>query len=681
MTERPRGFAAEFFRLFTFRIVAGKRCGTRGVAFPFSAGAGSARLLVACAAVLGVMQGCRDLGTQPSGQAPAAESTQTTLPRCASLAGHVLPPGAIGLPTQGAVIDGAGMISADQPGNTNGTYCRITGAIKALRTDTPDIRFEVNLPVQWNGRALQMGGGGYSGEVQRATGVVSYAGGRAPLSLGYVTFGSDTGHVGNASRAEFALNDEAVENFGYGHIKKTHDVAIALMRIVYGRDPEKMYYAGGSTGGREGYTAIERYPIDYDGVIANSPALNFSGVRMFGLLVGRAVYLGTDGFVPPDKQKLVHARVLAECDALDGAQDGIVSNVEACRAREAQTIASLRCPGGGGSAAGRAGSVPRPGPPITPAAPVPQLGASGSSGIAGKPGTSTTPAQPSAAATPAISASQQSVPDLSLDTSTPAAQAVASAQEPAAEHRPSTGLPCLTDTQITTMTTLRDGMTLPYTLAWNVKTYPGYNVFEGTDMSGILGLGNSPVLVAPPTFAANGYLFAQGDAYIKYFVIRDKTVSGMEFDPLEPGRYQRRLIDLSATVGAMDPDISEYIVRGGKLITMQGLADEVISPNQTIAFYRTLVDRYGQARIDGVMRLYMVPGYQHGNGVFIPSWDGLRALDEWASHGVAPEGLVAVDTAAATKGRSRPLCRYPAYPRYTGKGDINAAASFECSRP
>lgn len=636
-----------------------------------------------------LVAGCRGFVPAPEASVPDAQTVTPQMSACAELAGHLVPPGAIGLPTQGALIQAATVIAAAQPGNTNGTYCRLTGAIKALRTDTPDIRFEVNVPERWNGRAVQMGGGGYGGEVQRATGTVSFAGDRAPLSLGYVTFGSDTGHAGNAARADFALNDEAVENFGYGHVKKTHDVAIALIRLVYGRDPSKMYYAGGSTGGREGYTAIERYPIDYDGVIANAPALNFSGVRLFGLLLGRAVYVGTDGFVPLDKQKLVHARVLAECDALDGATDGIVSNVEACRAHEAQTIASLRCAGGGGSAAGRAGSVPQPAPAIMPAA-------GPATASAAVPGRISNPASASAhttapASAPASASVQsgvpsptapESAPDLSLNTSTPAAQAVAAAAagpDTTQTHRPSAGQPCLTDAQITTMTTLRDGMTLPYPLAYNVRAYPGYNVFEGTDMSGILGLGSSPVLNVPPTFGSNGYLFAQGDAYIKYFVIRDTTISGIDFNPLAPGRYLRRLIDLSATVGAMDPDISEYIVRGGKLITMQGLADEVISPNQTIAFYRTLVARYGQQRIDGVMRLYMVPGYQHGNGVFIPSWDGLRALDEWATSGVAPEGLVAVDTAAATRGRSRPLCRYPDWPRYTGRGDINRASSFECA--
>ena len=622
------------------------------------------RVTSAAFAVL-MLASCRVSGPPPTsgnvtGAAEAPSVFATAMSHCSPLQGTILPPGAIGLPTQGAPIDSATVVDASLPGNINGTYCRVTGAIKGNDADTPDIRFEVNLPLRWNGRALQMGGGGYSGEVQRATGTASYASGRAPLSLGYVTFGSDTGHVGNSARADFALNDEAVLNFGYGHIKKTHDVAIALMRRVYLRDPAKLYYAGGSTGGREGYTAIERYPIDYDGVIANSPALNFSGVRLFGLLVGRAAYVGTNGYVPPDKQKLVHARALAECDELDGAKDGIISNVEACRAREAQIIQSLRCAGGGGSAAARAGTVPRPGPAIVPA----PVSASGPAPV------------------DAVTQRSEPAPDLSLDTSTPAAQAASAAQSTdLAVHRPSSGASCLSDAQIATMMTLRDGMTLPYPLANDVRAYRGYNVFEGTDMSGVLGLGASPVLSAPPTFSANGYLFTQGDAYIKYFVIRDKAVSGMDFDPLAPGRYRQRLIDLSAIVGAMNPDISEYIVRGGKLITMQGLADEVISPNETIAFYHTLVARYGQQRIDGAMRLYMVPGYQHGNGVFIPSWDGLRALDDWATNGVAPEGLVALDIAPATHGRSRPLCKYPAYPRYRGRGDIDAASSFVCTNP
>jgi feruloyl esterase len=81
------------------------------------------------------------------------------------------------------------------------------------------------------------------------------------------------------------------------------------------------------------------------------------------------------------------------------------------------------------------------------------------------------------------------------------------------------------------------------------------------------------------------------------------------------------------------------------------------------------------------MRLYMVPGFQHGGGVFIPSVDLLGALDSWVTRGISPETLLATDISPPTNGRSRPLCRYPMYPRYLGKGNLNEANNFVCSEP
>jgi feruloyl esterase len=239
----------------------------------------------------------------------------------------------------------------------------------------------------------------------------------------------------------------------------------------------------------------------------------------------------------------------------------------------------------------------------------------------------------------------------------------------------------LSEAQLATLEILRDGFTLPYELAFGVTRYYGYNVFQGVDYSSGLGLGNSPATTQPLRFDANGYLFTQGDSYMKFFVTHDLRFNTLGFDVDHPGIYKSRLIDLSATVGAMNPDISEFIAHGGKLITMHGLADEVISPNQTIAFYHSLVEKYGQSIVDSFMRLYMVPGFQHGNGVFIPAWDELGALDRWVTMNIAPETLTGTDIASATNGRSRPLCRYPGFPKYLGKGNVNNAASFRCENP
>uniref|UniRef100_E1TF15 Tannase and feruloyl esterase n=1 Tax=Burkholderia sp. (strain CCGE1003) TaxID=640512 RepID=E1TF15_BURSG len=537
---------------------------------------------------------CLALATQT---ALGAQKEAPLSMRCAEFAGAVLPAEVIALPTAGAQIESATMIGATAPGNQQGgEYCRITGRIKALKASTPDIRFDLNLPRHWNGRALQVGGGGYNGVVVSGTGVMPFSPDRAPLAQGYATFGDDSGHVGDSSLAVFGLVDEAVTNFGYAHLKKTHDAALALIARAYGRPPQRMYFAGGSTGGREGYTVMQRFPDDYDGVIANSPALNFSGVRLIGVKVGQAEYATPGGFVPPLALQHVYQRTLAVCDGLDGATDGIVSDVAACRTHEAEIVESLRC-------AGRALSS-----------------------------------------------------DESRDT-------------------------CLTETQLATLMVLRDGLSLPYKLAWDVSGYRGYNVFQGTQLTGSLGLGHQAQRLAEPKFFANGYLFAQGDGYVRYFVVRDADFDSLRFDPLHPGKYRAQLIALSQTIGAMNTDLGRYMARGGKLITLQGLADEVISPNQTIAYRQALVERYGVDEVNRFMRLYMVPGFQHGSGAFVPSVDLLGALDNWVTRGASPETLIATDIAAATNGRSRPLCRYPLFPHYTGKGNVNLASSFVCKEP
>ncbi|MFM0509995.1 tannase/feruloyl esterase family alpha/beta hydrolase [Paraburkholderia sp. RL17-373-BIF-A] len=513
--------------------------------------------------------------------------------RCAELAGAVLQPELIALPTAGVQIESAAMVSATAPGNQQGgEFCRITGRIKGFNATTPDIRFDLNLPRRWNGRALQIGGGGYNGVVVSGTGVMPFSPNRAPLAQGYATFGDDSGHVGDSSVAVFGLVDEAVTNFGFAHLKKTHDAALALIARAYGRPPQRMYFAGGSTGGREGYTVMQRFPDDYDGVIANSPALNFSGVRLLGVKLGQAEYTTPGGFIPPLLLEHVYQRTLATCDRLDGAADGIVSDVAACHDHETEIIDSLRCSG----------------------------------------------------------------------------------RTPSHDE-------CLTNTQLSTLLVMRDGLSLPYRLAWDVNGYGGYNIFQGTRLTGLLGLAHQPERLPVPTFFANGYLFAQGDGYIRYFVTRDASFDSLRFDPQHPGKYRAQLVALSQTIGAMNPDLTRYIARGGKLITLQGLADEVISPNQTIAYYDTLVDRFGVDQVNSFMRLYMVPGFQHGSGAFIPSVDLLGALDNWVTRGASPETLTATDIAAATNGRSRPLCRYPLFPRYVGKGNVNLASSFVCAEP
>jgi feruloyl esterase len=104
----------------------------------------------------------------------------------------------------------------------------------------------------------------------------------------------------------------------------------------------------------------------------------------------------------------------------------------------------------------------------------------------------------------------------------------------------------------------------------------------------------------------------------------------------------------------------------------------LVTPAMTNAYFQALVTKYGTAVPDFV-RYFVVPGYGHAAGVFNMTWDSVSALEAWAEKGQAPVGQVTVDSSAANAGRSRPLCEFGSYPKYSGSGDINSAASYTCS--
>ena len=104
----------------------------------------------------------------------------------------------------------------------------------------------------------------------------------------------------------------------------------------------------------------------------------------------------------------------------------------------------------------------------------------------------------------------------------------------------------------------------------------------------------------------------------------------------------------------------------------------MISPNSTIDYYQQLIATVGRASVDQNVRFYTVPGMGHGTGSFIPNWDSLAALEGWVERGLAPATGVAVDAVAGTYGRTRPLCQYPAWPKYRGSGSLDAAVNYSC---
>jgi hypothetical protein len=232
----------------------------------------------------------------------------------------------------------AGRISPATP-----ALCRVLGHIAPTDPKAPPIRFEVNLPLQWNGRAVQYGGGGFNGVLITGLGLPPSApfDGPSPLAKGFVTYGTDSGHESKPGEAPqlFAANDEAFVNFAHASYKKVRDAAVAVIEHAYGMRPEKLYFMGSSEGGREGLTMAQRYPGDFDGIFARVPVINWTGLQHAGTRAGLAT-MG-EGWLRPAQVKLVHDAVLAACDAQDGGVDALVEDAVGCKARF--DPATLRC--------------------------------------------------------------------------------------------------------------------------------------------------------------------------------------------------------------------------------------------------------------------------------------------------------------------------------------------------
>ena len=233
--------------------------------------------------------------------------------------------------------------------------CSIDGAILPVdqAKTSREIRFRVVMPSNWNRRAAHLGGGGFNGTIPNLTG-----GPDAPLARGFVTFGSDSGHQ-QAGRGgppdptidEWVLNDEAMKNIGYAQMKKTHDAAMVIIERAYRERPRRTYYIGTSQGGREALTVAQRYPADYDGIIANVPIVGFSSLMLAPELI-RIQEKPLANWVTTAKINAIRGEFIRQCDGLDGLADGVINNYMACHAifdvtqgaKNRHPWAAKRCP-------------------------------------------------------------------------------------------------------------------------------------------------------------------------------------------------------------------------------------------------------------------------------------------------------------------------------------------------
>ena len=445
------------------------------------------------------------------------------------------------------------------------TFCRVAGTIRA--TAESDIRFELWLPENWNGKFMQTGNGG-------AAGAIVYDSMIDPLLRGYAVANTDTGHQGAGGDFAWAAgNPQKLVDYQYRAVHELTVAGKALTAARYGRPADRSYWLGCSTGGRQGLKEAQRYPEDYDGIVAGAPASNWSPLMLLSVAIQRNMGPSVLG---ADKLALLKEGAIATCDAEDGVADRVITSLATC----SFDPASLQC---------------------------------------------------SAAAT-----SQ-----------------------------------CLSPTEVEAAKRIYAG----------VVDSKGELVMPGT------GPGSEPLWAA---YASPQ--FAIGTNYFRNVVTNDASWDPATFD-VDRDLARAEAVDNGAAK-AMDPDLSEFVGRGGKLIVYHGTTDGLIPYQNSVNYHESVVEKIGQRKADGSVKLYLVPGMDHcsgGEGAFAVDWR--TPLERWveqdeepgALQGAHPAGVPAAAPGAAPSRPSepltRPVCPYPQVPTYRGTGDTADAASFECVAP
>jgi feruloyl esterase len=201
-------------------------------------------------------------------------------------------------------------------------FCRVAATIRP--TPDSEIKIEVWMPADgWNSKFMGVGNGGWSG------GIV-YPALATALGRGYAAASTNTGHDGGD--ASFVPgHPEKLVDFAYRAVHEMTVKAKAIMAAHYGRGPRLSYWTGCSTGGRQGLLEAQRYPADFDGIIAGAPANNQIQLSAWRFALETAALKEPARVVPLAKTAQLNRAVLAACDALDGVKDGFLSDPQKCR--------------------------------------------------------------------------------------------------------------------------------------------------------------------------------------------------------------------------------------------------------------------------------------------------------------------------------------------------------------
>jgi feruloyl esterase len=539
------------------------------------------------------------------------------------------------LPNATAVISSATLNAAagpkpatsasDTPTSARPEHCEVFGRLNertGIDGQPYAIKFHLRLPTTWNGRFYFQGGGGSNGVVGDALGFIE----NPPdlLERGYAIVSQDAGHDNNVNndRARggpfsFGLDPQARIDMGYNSYIQVTNTAKALIATYYGRRPDKSYFSACSEGGREGLMLSQRLPDAFDGILARSPSIR--------LVQGQVASIW-------DKQAF--ATVARSMDLVDvNGQPAINETFTEQDLRLVSNAVLAACDGLDGLADGMNQNFTA----CTTAVVKPRLSA--------------------------IACHGAKTESCLLPTQVTALEAVFGGARTSSGIQIHPGF--VWDAGIADS---RDVAVSPGGVSGSWRSFK-LAAFDAPAIS-LPGTPMGNVLVTPPAAVAS-----TGSAPIRY-VLEFRIDDAMRVLSNTTDVFQESSLDFFR---ADSTDMAAFNGHGGKLIVIHGASDPGTSILDTIDWWKG-VDARNQGRAREFVRLFGVPGMHHcGGGFATDQFDPFDALVDWVEKSVAPDRILA--TAPATSpwpGRTRPLCVYPAYARYTGSGSIEDAANFVC---
>jgi feruloyl esterase len=468
-----------------------------------------------------------------------------------------------GRPSGASAVGSCDAMSSLRLANVQITSAKVVdGVCRVAATLTPssdsDIKVEVWLPESgWNGKLQSVGNGGWAG-------TISYGPLGTAVKAGYAAASTDTGH--STPGGSFALgHPEKLIDYGWRAVHEMTVVAKAAIAQYYGKAPALSYWVGCSMGGRQALKEAQKFPADYDGIIAGAPAANWTGRAAQSMRIAYAVHNNDSSFIPAAKFPAIHNAALQACDMNDGVKDGIIENPMRCTFDPKV----LECKGADGPT-------------------------------------------------------------------------------------------CLTAPQVEAAKAI-------YSAAMDKRT--GREVFPGLEAGSELGWatwgGPQP--------------FGTGIDHYRYVVFKDPN---WDFRNLKLDSDLGLAQDVdNGLINSLDPNLTAFFGRGGKMIQYHGWSDPQISPRSSVRYYEDVLKAMGgNARVQDSYRLFMVPGMAHcGGGEGPNSFDMLSAITAWVENKKAPAEVIASRLTNGVVTRTRPLCPYPQVAKYKGSGSTDDAGSFTCA--